>query len=347
MGLTDFYQRGSRVLPAAHSAALVLAYAHDQEADVGALLRGAQVGEAAVAGPDTRITPEALLRLLQALASALPEDDTSFRFGQWLLPGHQGAISHALLQAVNLRQALELLVSHQARLSPLLSPRLMHLGGQTLLYWTDSCVTPRLRGFLVEMMMAAVTGMARWLADQRLPWRYAFNRTRPKHVEQYAVHLGPEVLFGSQLDAMAIDTHWLDVPWPRGSEAGCAMALAQAEREATDLPRLSLLAGLYDYLQARIRCAPSLEKTCADWGTSPATLKRHLAQHGTHFQAELDLVRTHVCLPLIRDQGLNNEQIAHYLGFHDANNFRRSFKRWTGLTPSGLRDQLLAAADGV
>ena len=44
---------------------------------------------------------------------------------------------------------------------------------------------------------------------------------------------------------------------------------------------------------------------------------------------------------MINNQAFSNEQIAAYLGFHDANNFRRSFKRWTGLTPSMLRAHLL------
>jgi AraC-like DNA-binding protein len=36
----------------------------------------------------------------------------------------------------------------------------------------------------------------------------------------------------------------------------------------------------------------------------------------------------------------DNEAAAAYLGFHDATNFRRSFKRWTGQTPSLLRSGL-------
>jgi hypothetical protein len=28
-------------------------------------------------------------------------------------------------------------------------------------------------------------------------------------------------------------------------------------------------------------------------------------------------------------RGYDNEAVAHYLCFHDATNFRRSFKRWT------------------
>ncbi len=335
------YQLHSPCIPAAYQPALVLEFARSQELEDSSLLPGTGLDVPALGGLHGQtLTPAGYLRLLHNLATALPNGDTAFLLGQTLLPGHQGPISHALLQARNLGQALELLLRHQAWLSPLLAPHLMQLGERTLLYWTDSCVTARQRGFLVEMMMAAVSSMARWLSGQRLPWGYSFNRTRPAHPEQYAVHLGSTVQFNAYLDAMSIDSRWLETPWPRGSAMGVHMALAAAEREVGAHPRRSLLAALYDYLQEHIRRAPSLEQCSAALGTSPATLKRHLALHGTHFQAELDQVRTHVTLQLIHNLGYSNEQIAAHLGFHDANNFRRSFKRWTGLTPSVLRSHL-------
>lgn len=336
------YQTGTRYLPARYQAAQLLEFAQSQEVSTSALLAGTSLKAADILSEQTRLAPADYLYLLRNLAAALPGPDTSFLLGQSLLPGHQGPLSHALLQARNLRQALDILIRYQAWLSPLLSPRLLPLAGQTALYWTDSCVVPRQRGFVVEMSMTAVAAMSRWLAGTRLPWRFRCNRTRPVHVEQYAVHLGQDVRFDDYFDAMLIEDAWLDRPWPRGSATVVAVALGEAEKEiAAGWPRRSLLAALYDYLLERIRLAPTLERTSADFGCSPATFKRHLAQHGTHFQAELDLVRAHVSLRLIHVHGYGNEQIAAYLGFHDANNFRRSFKRWTGLTPSVLRGHLL------
>lgn len=332
------YQLHSHCIPAAYQPALALEFARSQDLEYQELLLGSGLTTRDLASQF--LTPAGYLRLLHNLAAALPGADTAFMLGQTLLPGHHGPISHALLQARNLGQALELLLRYQAWLSPLLAPHLMRQGDRTLLYWTDSCVTTKQRTFLLEMMMAAVSGMTRWLSGQRLPWRYTFNRTCPTHPEQYAVHLGSKVQFNAYLNAMAIDSQWLEQPWPRGSDMGVQMALAAAEQEFGRQPRRSLLASLYDYLQENIRHCPNLEQCSAALGISPATLKRHLAAHDTHFQAELDQVRTHVSLYLIHDRGYSNEQIAAYLGFHDANNFRRSFKRWTGLTPSVLRNHL-------
>ncbi|MOA60320.1 Helix-turn-helix domain protein [compost metagenome] len=51
----------------------------------------------------------------------------------------------------------------------------------------------------------------------------------------------------------------------------------------------------------------------------------------------MDLVRKHVALYLYQVKGLNNDEVAAYLSFNDAANFRRSFKRWTGSTPNLIR----------
>ena len=97
-----------------------------------------------------------------------------------------------------------------------------------------------------------------------------------------------------------------------------------------------LLAALYDFFLPRVATNPSLGGAALAFGVSPATLKRYLAQHGTSFQAELDQVRAHLALYWLGLRGQPNEVVARELGFCDVANFRRSFKRWTGQTPSAL-----------
>jgi len=292
------------------------------------------------------ISPEQYLNLLQHMARSLNSSDTSFILGQHMLPGHYGYASQALLHAQNLRQALHILVQFQSSLCPLLTPRLKEENGQMILYWMDQWGAPAMLPFLVEMHMTAVTAMCRWLSEKRLPWRYCFNRSRSRnrasHIEQHQVHLGRDLRFDCYLDAMIIPSEYLDLTWPRGNEVSAQLAVQQATRElmseSRKIPQAqSIIPQLYDYLALNLRCAPSLENAAHYFECSSATFKRHLARHGTHFQAELDQVRTHMALYLFHFQGMDNEAVASYLGFHDATNFRRSFKRWTGLTPSALR----------
>jgi len=334
-----YRQIGEPSIPVRHQAAL-LDYARHQEVAHAVLLRDTGLTDRDLAAPDMLLTPHQALQLLANVMRVLDSADTSFLLGQQMLPGHGGALSHALLQAQNLRQALDILCAGHARLCPLLTPRWREEGGLAVLYWTDSFGAPSQLPPLVEMHMTAVTAMCRWLGGERLPWRYCLNRSAPAHVEQHEAHLGGELRFNCHLDAMLIDPAWLDRPWPRGNAMAAANALAGVAAEGAPLVP-SLLTALYDYLLDNIRLAPTLEGSAAAFGVSPATLKRHLARHGSHFQAELDQVRAHVAMQLFQMRGYDNEAVAQYLGFHDATNFRRSFKRWTGLVPSLLRDALL------
>ncbi len=115
------------------------------------------------------------------------------------------------------------------------------------------------------------------------------------------------------------------------------VAQQQSQRQLSELGfDASLLDQLYDYLQAHIRQPLNLEKAAQAFDMSPATLKRKLHKHGTHFQEQLDLVRKHVALYLYQARGYSNDDVAGYLRFQDTTNFRRSFKRWTGFSPSAL-----------
>jgi len=385
-----YRQSNDSFILARHQPALVLDYARSQEIGGEQLLRGTGLTDDEPPAAHVLLAPQQYLQLLANVMRTLASSDTSFLLGQQMLPGHYGALSHALLQAQNLRQALDILCAGHARLCPLLTPRWREegmqgstqgaicggtpsgtdggtqggtlsgadggiqggvhggtqdgrgstRGGMAVLYWTDSFGAPSQLPALVEMHMAAVTAMCRWLGGERLPWRYCLNRSAPSHVEQHEVHLGNDLRFNCQFDAMLIDPAWLDRPWPRGNALASAAALQGVAGEAPELVP-SLLTALYDYLLENIRLGPTLEGSAAAFGVSPATFKRHLARHGSHFQAELDQVRAHVAIHLFQVRGYDNEAVAQYLGFHDATNFRRSFKRWTGLVPSLLRDALL------
>jgi AraC-like DNA-binding protein len=337
-------QQGDPGIAARHQPALVLDYARSRELDTAPLCKGAGLGDGALPSEESQLSAAQYLQLLANVARGLDSLDTSFMLGQQMLPGHYGAVSHALLQARNLRQALAILCDFHTLLCPLLQPRLREAGELHVLYWTDSFGAPSQLPFLVEMHMTALAAMCRWLAGEVLPWRFCFNRARPRHVEQHEVHLGQALRFDCQIDAMLIESRWLDRPWPRGNATAAALALRAAALEPVPAP--SLLGALYDYLLAHIRCAPTLERTAQQFGVSPATLKRHLARHGTHFQAELDQVRAHQAIYLFQAHGYDNDAVAAYLGFHDATNFRRSFKRWTGQTPQLLRHALALFGTG-
>jgi len=330
--LADCYSRDTPLLPAMHQPALLLSLAARSDISSDMLLRGTGLNALALSEGRAAVSPAQLMAILGNLAKQDGQRDMAFELGQQWLPGHCGTISLALLQAPNLAEALSLLMTHQDQLYPLLGPRILVEGKELLLYWTDSVGAGALMPFLVELHMTAVSALCRWLADKPLPWRYCFNRTPPRNLAQHQVHLGSHLQFGCQQDAMVLESQWLHQPWPRSNPAAYAMLQQQLLRQGR--PQYSLVQVLYDHLRAQIGNHQTLEEAATLLATSPATLKRHLAKHGTHFQAVLDLARTHESLRLMQYHGYGQGELAQYFGFHDARNFRRSFKRWTGMAAS-------------
>lgn len=324
------YEIDMPCLPWSDQAALLAEFARSR-----GLAQGEWLAAAGLQSSPALLSPRQLLALLEPLKTQ-GGADAAFVIGRQSLPGHYGLASQALQQAASLEEALQLLCRHAGRLSPLLTPRLLVDGRELILLWSDACgLPPSLRGFVVDLHMSAVASFCAAQSGSALPWRFSFNRTAPRDLAQHAVFLGPRLAFDCQVDAMRLDLDCLRCAWHAAPGPALAReALAQgADPQAL---RRGLLAAVHDRLLQSVAEPPALEAMALSFGVSPATLKRRLAQHGSHYQAELDQLRAWVALYLLGPRGEANEAVAAALGFFDSAGFRRFFKRWTGLLPSAV-----------
>jgi AraC-like DNA-binding protein len=66
-------------------------------------------------------------------------------------------------------------------------------------------------------------------------------------------------------------------------------------------------------------------------------LRRELKEMGTSFRDLLEEVRKQHALQCVIGTAMSVDEMATHLGFSNVRSFRRSFKRWTGQTPSAYR----------
>lgn len=331
------YDCDTRFIPAHHQPVGFIDLARSRAIDNHRLLKGCELFYEDIVAGHARISPAQFLRLVGNAKRLLDAPDTSFLCGQRMWPGHYGPVSQLLEHADNLAQAIEYLVHYRALLSPLLTPEVLLDDKHVHLYWRDSCGAGELLPFVVEVTVTAVVALARRLQGTKLPWHFQFTYPEPPHVEQYWVHLGESVRFDRPSTVISLPREYLHAPWPgAGSTAGIIARQASADQLKSLGWQISFLDQVHGYLRAQIRTPLNLERASAAFQTSPASFKRRLKKHDTTFQEQLDLVRREVALYLYQMKGYSNEDVAHYLGFNDITNFRRSFKRWTGLTPSSV-----------
>jgi AraC-like DNA-binding protein len=90
-------------------------------------------------------------------------------------------------------------------------------------------------------------------------------------------------------------------------------------------------------LRASVDEMPGLAQTGAALNMSERTLRRRLAELDTSYQRLVDQVRYECALDLLRRSAMPLVDIAMATGFTDARNFRRAFKRWSGILPNQIR----------
>jgi AraC-like DNA-binding protein len=181
---------------------------------------------------------------------------------------------------------------------------------------------------VVAMMMR---GMQRLCGPEWVPHEVHLSRRRPRDVRHYASYFRAPLRFNSVQDAIVFPLADLDRPVPRGQIAK-ATDPGSPPRPVEDRVRffLTTAMGLEDM---------SLPALARSFGVSSRTVNRMLAREDTSFQLILDDVRSTRARHLLSRGDAPLAEIAVALGFGDASVFTRSFRRWTGSSPSAWRRQ--------
>ena len=72
-------------------------------------------------------------------------------------------------------------------------------------------------------------------------------------------------------------------------------------------------------------------------GTSARSLQRRLAASGLRFGRLVDEARFQAASRLLRDPSIRIVDVSAELGYTDAANFTRAFRRWAGVSPLSFR----------
>jgi AraC-like DNA-binding protein len=81
----------------------------------------------------------------------------------------------------------------------------------------------------------------------------------------------------------------------------------------------------------------SVQAVASRLGVSARTVDRRLADEGRAFAELRDAVRHERARALLADPALSVAQVAQRLGYRDAANFSRAFRRQAGVPPSEYR----------
>ena len=323
--------------------AMILATARAMGADPAALARHAGFDPSRATDPDARI-PITVETLLWDEAARLTDDPAfGLHAAERLRPGIFDVVDYAIRTAPTLRVSLERLARynrlvHDAAVFSLVQEgdalRLEHsLGGVK-----QSRQAAEFTLASVMVVGGQINGSAIW--PSRVTFQHEAEGGAAEHVRLFG--LAPS--FSAPANSLTFSRELLERPLPEAD----ALLSRVIERHAETL--LAARPTPAETTVARIRrllceslgkddAASTLSGAAARLRMSERSLQRRLSDEGQTFDALLDELRRELALRYLTDKKIAIAEVAFLLGYSEPSAFHRAFKRWTGSTPSQVRQR--------
>jgi AraC-like DNA-binding protein len=266
--------------------------------------------------------------------------------GERLVASTHGILGYAVLNSATVRAALELVERYiRVRFSLVTLETAARKKGKWLdVRLRETRPLGELERPVLETVVLSVSQLLRTLARGACPIAtvsFPFREPRqPKYAALARDLFGCEVHYGRGWAGFSLPLEGVDAPLRTADPEAFREAAAICQRELDKLTvHLALADRVRQLLLERPQGFPSLQVTARTLHLTPRTLHRRLLEEGTSYRALLEEVRATLAREHLRSSRLSIEAIAFTLGYTDLANFRRAFKRWTGVSPSAYRGE--------
>ncbi|WP_313173482.1 AraC family transcriptional regulator [Stenotrophomonas sp.] len=290
--------------------------------------------------PRTRISYRQAYEVIRRALPTLPIEAAGLAMGGAQNGGNFGLLGLAMKTARTFGDAVKIGLDYQRNLGPLMDLTLDESAAETLsIVATAPEQAHDLLPFLCEEMFSSILMLGRELAgDAFSPVRLELGYSAPAKLDAYRTMFRCEPSFDQPRNAIVVERHWMQLPFASYNPVTSQQALSLCRAQlATQSMRGETTAVLERLLRTRLRDNPQMSDVAQALHLSERTLRRQLADEETSFSEVHDRLRVELALELLQDLELSIAAVGNQLGFNDAREFRRAFKRWTGHTPSETR----------
>jgi len=251
------------------------------------------------------------------------------------------ALGFALLASSTLRDFCLRLKNYYHLASQNIGFSLLESGGETVL--AAKLLNPDICLETEDAFAAMMVRLMRAVGDpQMAPLRVELVRPKPAEGDQpYRDYFCCDVLFDRPEIRICIDSGLMDKPLPGASRELAQMHDKTAMEYLEKLERQDICGRVRAVIVDSLSTGMVSKKLVADkLHMSLRNLELKLSRENTNFQQVLDSTRQSLAAGYIEQSSFAITEIAYMLGFSDAANFTRAFKRWMGMSPLEFRKSL-------
>ena len=329
-----------------HILCYLVQMAHDRKLECVSWFKGMRLDPQEIDDPATRVSYRQATEIVARALAALAQPDLGLVVGCKQDIGNFGLLGLAMRTAPTFGEAIRTGITYQRTIGTLLDVNVETDDAryESTLVARAPIALPAILPFLCEEMFASSLMLARDLAGPEFrPLRLELTYPAPDYVDHYARLFQCELRFDQPRNAMVIDKDWMDLKFNSYNPVNSRqiLDLCRLQWHEPGLPQQELAATVERCLRQQLATNPTLVSIAAHMHLSERTLRRQLAIEGTSFSRLHDRIRMERAMELLHDHAQAIGQVGSQLGYTDAREFRRAFKRWTGQTPSEARQRLL------
>jgi AraC-like DNA-binding protein len=314
-------------------------YLDSLQVDINAFLRSLDIEPQTVRSPDAYLPVETYLRIQDAAAEYVHDPYFGLHMGEFAQPGSWSILGYLMMNCKTLGEAFEKTGRYQRIIGNLITARAeLGLGKVRLIYFTPPRA-PQMSRHCFDSTFASSVRLARTLSGLPLdPLEVTFIYPEPESRAEYERIFHCPVRFGQRDNSMTLDPSLGNLPVRMANPA----LLAHFEQYAQDFIAQMEKGDSAAQAVTRIILArlddPSLsiEKVAREMAVSVRTLQKRLEAEGVVFSDLLRDIRRRLAEKYLREN-YSVEQITYLLGFSEPSVFRKSFKKWLGVTPGEYR----------
>ena len=290
--------------------------------------------------PSIRVSYRQARTIVSRALKVIRDPGLGLIVGRYQTVGSFGLLGLAMMTSRNFGEAMKVGIDNHKVSGSLLDVDMDFLDEQTVAVqaW-PRCGEVELVPFLCEELFSSCLSFARELVGPKLvPLRLELTYPAPSYANEYNEIFQCDVRFGAQHNRILVDTSWLEHPLPGYNALTSKQALSLCHQQLRGTDRSDEIVGSVErLLRSRLREHPRLTEVAKTLHLSERSLRRKLADSGRIFREIHDRVRAERALELLHAGQLSVAEIGIELGFSDPREFRRAFKRWTGMPPQLAR----------
>jgi AraC-like DNA-binding protein len=311
---------------------LILFTAQQKGADYDLLCQKMGLEASVLQNPDGRLPIPQVQRLWKEAVDMTGDEHLALHLGESINTIGVGILAYVMMHCPTFGKALEKLCQYQdivcdgSKTTLTIKDDLVYL---ELTQLSDEIIYPH---YAFESELSIYYAASKAMIGISLPLKsIQFSYPQYADIQEYKrIFQTDNVIFDSKFTGMVFDKKYLETTILNANPSLFSLFEIHAKNILSSLKSNTSIA-------EKVKKEPTLSNIAKKLGIGVRSIQLKLKEEGVTFQQLLEEIRKNLATKHLKEDKLSTTDIAYLLGYSEPSVFFRSFKKWTGQTPTFYR----------